>query len=126
MMNRRGYISEQREVPSTYLRSQRAAFKVVPWTRDRCYHAKGHAGRKGAPINTRHAAIKAGLGELGEHGSKITDKLGSCLRFPYVLTDMTLAADGPHTFAAEDYYMRCQACTHGCPPNAVSNEKLLV
>ena len=123
---RNKFLPEVREVLSTYLRSQRAAFKLAAWIRARGYAAKGHGGPKGAPINTLHAAIKAGLGELGKHGSIINDKLGSCLRFSYVLTEMPLVEDGPKTFGADDYCMRCQACTRACPPDAISDEKQLV
>lgn len=120
------FLPEVREVLDTYLRSQRAAFKLASWIRDQGYNATGHGGPKGAPINTLHAAIKAGLGELGKHGSIIIDELGSCLRFSYVLTDMPLVADESKVFGADDYCLRCQACTRACPPNAISDEKQLL
>lgn len=123
---RNKFLPEVREVLSTYLRSQRAAFKLASWIREQGYSATGHGGPKGAPINTLHAAIRAGLGELGKHGSIINDELGSCLRFSYVLTDMPLVADGEKTFGADDYCTRCQACTRACPPGAISDEKQLV
>lgn len=123
---RNKFLPEVREVLSTYLRSQRAAFKLASWIRAKGHQATGHGGPKGAPINTLHAAIRAGLGELGKHGSIINDELGSCLRFSYVLTDMPLIADGASEFGADDYCMRCQACTRACPPGAISDEKQLV
>ena len=120
------FLPGVREVLDTYLRSQRAAFALARWIRDRGYHAKGHGGPKGAPINTLAAAIAAGLGELGKHGSLINDELGSCMRFAYVLTDMPLAPDSPREFGADDYCARCQACTRACPPGAISDEKQMV
>lgn len=123
---RNKFLPEVREVLSTYFRSQQAAFKLAAWIRAQGYHARGHGGPKGAPINTLAAAIKAGLGELGKHGSIINNELGSCLRFAYVLTDMPLVADRPIEFGADDYCLRCRACTNACPPNAIADEKQLV
>ena len=72
------------------------------------------------------AAIAAGLGELGKHGSMINRELGARLRLSAVTTDMPLVADAPYEFAINDYCSRCQACTNACPPGAISDNKQLV
>ena len=120
------FLPEVREVLSTYLRSQIAAWKLADWVRAQGYDALGHGGPKGAPIITLAAAHAAGLGELGKHGSLINDELGSSMRFSFVLTDMPLVADQPADFGADDFCLSCKACFKACPPKAISNEKQMV
>jgi epoxyqueuosine reductase QueG len=43
-----------------------------------------------------------------------------------VLTDVPLSPDSPIDFGADDFCTKCQACTNGCPPQAISAEKQLV
>ena len=72
------------------------------------------------------AAIAAGLGELGKHGSIINRELGSRFRLSAVTTDLPLVADSPDEFGIDDYCTRCNACTNACPPGAIAEEKHLV
>ena len=120
------FLPEVREVLGTYLRTQRAAWRLADWIRAQGYDAAGHGGPKGAPIITLAAAHRAGLGELGKHGSLMNDTLGACMRFSFVLTDMPLVADEPKSYGVDDYCLRCKACTNACPPDAISNEKQMV
>ena len=62
------------------------------------------------------AAIEAGLGELGKHGSMIHRKLGANFRLSMVLTDLPLVSDAPDIFGGDDFCTRCQLCSSACPP----------
>ncbi len=72
------------------------------------------------------AAIQAGLGELGKHGSMINRRLGSNFRLACVLTDAPLIADEPAAFGAADFCVNCRICSDACPPDAIAHEKALV
>jgi epoxyqueuosine reductase QueG len=78
------------------------------------------------PMLLLPAAIAAGLGELGKHGSLINPTLGSNLRLACVLTDIPLVPDVPIDFGADDFCTRCRVCMDGCPPQAISPEKQVV
>ena len=78
------------------------------------------------PMLLLPAAIAAGLGELGKHGSLINRTLGSNLRLACVLTDIPLIADTPDDFGADDFCTNCQSCANACPPEAISHEKQLI
>ena len=71
-------------------------------------------------------AIKAGIGELGKHGSLINKELGSNFRLATVLTDLPLALDQPVDIGVEDLCASCRRCTMDCPVDAISDEKQLV
>ncbi len=69
------------------------------------------------------AAIEAGLGVLGKHGSLIHPKYGPNFRLGYVMTDMPLIADTPDESPVDDFCMSCQLCTRECPTDAISDAK---
>ena len=71
-------------------------------------------------------AVRAGLGQLGKHGSLITLDHGSNVRLSTVLTDMPLALDQPRDIGVDDFCLRCQICTDNCPPGAISPNKQIV
>ena len=71
-------------------------------------------------------AIKAGLGQLGKHGSLIARDYGSSLRLATVLTDLPLALDAPIDIGVDDFCRLCQVCIQQCPPQAIFNEKQIV
>jgi epoxyqueuosine reductase QueG len=72
------------------------------------------------------AAIQAGLGTLGKHGSLINEEFGSSFRLSAVTTDMPLVADTPKDIGAEDFCANCQVCVKACPPGAIFSEKQMV
>ncbi len=71
-------------------------------------------------------AIRAGLGQLGKHGSMISEAYGSNFRLATVLTDLPLASDAPVDIGVDDLCMACRRCVIDCPPGAISNDKELV
>jgi epoxyqueuosine reductase QueG len=72
------------------------------------------------------AAIEAGLGELGKHGSMIHRTLGANFRLACVLTNAKLAVDSPRNFGADDFCLHCRICADACPPQAIVHQKQLV
>ena len=62
------------------------------------------------------AAVNAGLGQLGKHGS-LMYRLGA------VVTDLPLQHDTPQDIGVDDYCATCQVCTANCPPQAILPEK---
>lgn len=113
-------------VAHEYNRAARACRKLRNYILEQGYAAKAYQGPYATSLNMIPAAITAGLGELGKHGSMINREYGSSFRLSAVTTDMPLLADAPDTFGADDFCMRCKACANACPPDAISNEKQLV
>ena len=71
-------------------------------------------------------AIRAGLGELGKHGSMIGLEHGSNFRLAAVLTDLPMALDAPVDIGVQDVCTVCRRCVDDCPPRAILEEKQLV
>ncbi|HJO72197.1 MAG TPA: 4Fe-4S dicluster domain-containing protein [Rhodospirillales bacterium] len=109
-----------------YSRCTRAAYKLADWMREHGWDAKPHGGPNAGPILIIPAAIAAGLGELGKHGSMINRELGSTFRLACVMTDMPLVPDSPDMFGADDFCTNCQICTKACPTGAIHAEKQTV
>ena len=114
------------EVIRQYARGIRVAKGVAAAIRAQGHDAVPHGGPMAYPMLLVPAAIAAGLGQLGKHGSLIHPTLGSNLRLACVLTDVPLAPDAPADFGAEDFCARCQACATACPPQAIGSEQRLV
>lgn len=114
------------EVIRQYGRGIRAAKGVAAFVRERGHAASPHGGPLAPPLLLLPAAIAAGLGELGKHGSLINRTLGSNLRLACVLTDIPLLADAPDDFGADDFCRLCRSCATACPPEAIAHEKRLV
>jgi len=114
------------EVGNAYNRGQRAAKKLANWIRRQGWHAHGHGGPGAGPLTLIPAALEAGFGELGKHGSIINRELGSCFRLAAVLTELPLVEDEPDIFGADDFCTSCQVCSNACPPDAIHREKVLV
>lgn len=114
------------EVGRQYNRAARASRKLANYIREQGYVAQAHEGPNAKALNMIPAAIAAGLGELGKHGSMINGEYGSMFRLSAVTTDMPLLADSAMDIAAQDFCLNCQVCTNACPPNAISNDKVMV
>ena len=114
------------EVTRQYGRGIRVAKAVANALRREGHDAQAYGGPMAGSFVLIPAAIEAGLGELGKHGSMIHRRLGSNFRIACVLTNAPLSPDGPHTFGADDFCARCRVCTDACPPRAIVPDKQLV
>lgn len=114
------------EVADKYNQAARAARKLANFMLAAGYNAKTYPGPLATALNMIPAAIEAGLGELGKHGSMINREYGSSFRLSAVATDMPLVADRPDEFGADEFCVNCQICAKACPPEAILPEKQTV
>jgi epoxyqueuosine reductase len=114
------------EVMTQYTRAGAAAVLLTNWIRDRGHQAQAKTGPMCEDVLMIPAAIEAGLGELGKHGSMINRRLGSNFRLSMVTTDLPLVADGPDIFGADMFCQNCQVCSKACPPDAIFEVKQTV
>jgi epoxyqueuosine reductase len=114
------------EVAVQYNRGARVAANVAQWIRAQGYEATPHQGPWAGALSMVPAAIAAGFGELGKHGSIIHRTFGSSFRLAAVTTDMPLEPDVPDVFGADDFCASCQICTDACPPDAIFRAKQTV
>lgn len=114
------------EVHRQYNRGTAAARALADFIRARGWRADGHGGPGAGPIQMVPAALAAGLGELGKHGSIINRTLGSSFRLAAVLTDAPVAVTRPDRFGATEFCEGCRICTDACPPDAIAPEPRLV
>ncbi len=116
----------QNEVKAQYNRGTRTAYKLASALRKEGWDASPHGGPQAGPALMIPAAISAGLGQLGKHGSMINQTYGSSFRLANVLTNLPLIVDSPEEFGSEDFCLNCQLCTNVCPVDAISPDKQLV
>ncbi|MFK7730342.1 MAG: 4Fe-4S dicluster domain-containing protein [Pseudomonadales bacterium] len=109
-----------------YNRAARSANHLVNYIHAQGYQAKAYPGPMADALNMIPAAIQAGFGELGKHGSLINRQFGSGFRLSAVATDMPLLYDEPDVFGADEFCTNCQVCRNECPPDAIYNEKQMV
>jgi epoxyqueuosine reductase len=114
------------EITRQYARGTRVAKRLANWLRGQGYDAFPYGGPMAGSFLLIPAAIEAGLGELGKHGSMIHRKFGSNFRLACVLTDAPLVVDHREDFGADDFCLHCRVCSDACPPEAISPEKALV
>lgn len=112
------------EVVRIYRKGSRIANKVATHIRSLGWPAEAFGF--GRDILMMPSAIRAGLGELGKHGSLISKEYGSNFRLTLVLTDLPLAIDTSADIGVEDVCLTCQACTKNCPADAIADEKQMV
>ena len=114
------------EVGRQYNRAARACRALRNFILSKGYFAKAYQGPYASALNMMPAAIEAGFGELGKHGSLINRHYGSMFRLSAVTTDMPLVADVRDEFCADEFCTKCQVCTRACPPDAISDTKQMV
>jgi ferredoxin len=116
-------VDSPAEVARQYNRGTRAAKALANFVRAQGYEAEGHGGPGAGPIQLIPAAIAAGFGQLGKHGSIINRKLGSSFRLAGVLTELPLVPDTFDDIGAEQFCASCQVCANACPPAAIADAK---
>ncbi len=114
------------EITRQYARGTRTAKSLANGLRRQGHDAFPYGGPMAGSFLLIPAAIEAGLGELGKHGSMIHPRFGANFRLACVLTDLPLAADTRRDFGADDFCTNCRICTDACPPDAIKHEKTLV
>jgi Pyruvate/2-oxoacid:ferredoxin oxidoreductase delta subunit len=114
------------DVGDQYARGTRSSFALANWIRLQGYNAKAFPGPMADALLLIPAAVAAGLGELGKHGSLISRKFGAGVRLAAVATDMPLVTTPAQPFGADEFCKNCQVCTRACPPGAISEQKQMV
>jgi Pyruvate/2-oxoacid:ferredoxin oxidoreductase delta subunit len=114
------------EVMRTYRAAGRVAVRLAERIRAMGWPARAYGNPNCTDILLIPLAIRAGIGELGKHGSMICRDYGSNFRLVAVLTDLPLAADSPVDIGVEDLCAACRRCVEDCPPRAVSDAKQMV
>ncbi len=111
------------EIGRQYARGTRVAYRVANWIRQQGFLAKPFPGPRADALLLIPAAVDAGLGELGKHGSLINRKYGSNLRLAGITTNMPLNFDREDIFGSDDFCTNCNICEENCPPGAISDQK---
>lgn len=114
------------EVVVQYNRGMRTAKALANWLRQQGIDAACEHGPFAGALTLIPAALAAGLGELGKHGSIINRELGAMFRLTAVLTNAPLQADTPDDFGADSFCQRCRICENACPPTAIAADKQTV
>jgi len=114
------------EVVRQYTRGLRISRALAGWLRRQGVPAHPEPGPMTGSLALIPAALAAGMGELGKHGSIIHRKLGSMFRLSAVLTDLDLEPDAPDDFGADGFCTHCRLCSDHCPPDAIFRTKQTV
>ena len=114
------------EVLRVYREVSRVAIELSEHIRALGWGAKAYGNPNSTEILHIPLAIKAGLGELGKHGSIISREYGSNFRLAAVLTELPLAVDGSIDIGVEDLCLSCVRCVLDCSPLAIVNDKQTV
>lgn len=126
LMSQAPDVAAGAHVVREYARGMKASKDLTAWIRQQGHAAEPEHGPFAGDLTLIPAAIAAGLGELGKHGSLINRDMGSCFRLAAVLTDLPLPVDAPDDFGADDFCAKCQLCTTRCPPSAILPDKQTV
>src|SRR5262245_42372853 len=114
------------EVMRTYRAVAKVAVRLAERIRGFGWPARAYGNPNSTDILLIPLAVRAGLGELGKHGSLIGAEHGSNFRLAAVLTDLPLSLDAPVDLGVDDLCTVCRRCVDDCPPRAILEEKQLV
>lgn len=114
------------EVVTKYTKGWEVARVASDWIRERGWRAEPHSGPDAGPVLAIPAALEAGFGQLGKHGSIISRELGPSFRLAAVFTDLPLVADTPVDIGVDDFCAVCRRCVDACPPGAIRHDKQMV
>jgi epoxyqueuosine reductase QueG len=102
------------------------AKRVAGWLRRQGWPAEPQTGPMTGRLALIPAAIAAGIGELGKHGSLINPEFGASFRLAAVLTDAPIAPTPPRSFGVDGFCAACRVCEEACPPEAIFEAKQTV
>lgn len=111
------------EVQRVYGEVASIAVDLAEYIRSLGWQAQAYGDPRSTDILQIPLAIRAGLGQLGKHGSLIGKEYGSNVRLSTVVTNIPLALDEPVDIAVDDLCVGCRRCTLDCPPGAIADEK---
>ena len=111
------------EVQRVYGEVACIAIELAQYIRSLGWPAYAYGDPRSTDILQIPLAVRAGLGELGKHGSLICKEYGSNFRLSTVITNIPLAVDGPVDIGVDDLCVVCRRCTIDCPPEAITDEK---
>jgi epoxyqueuosine reductase len=111
------------EVMRTYRDIARIAIRLAEAIRAMGWPARAYGNPNSTDILLIPLAVRAGLGELGKHGSLIGVEHGSNFRLAAVLTDLPLGLDAAVDIGVDDVCRLCRRCVDDCPPRAIYEEK---
>lgn len=114
------------EVTRQYTRAAATCKKIASWLRQQGWDAEPVTGPMTGSITLIPPALACGFGELGKHGSIISDRMGANFRLSAVMTDAPFAATAPQTFGVDAFCANCRICEDACPPEALAPEKQTV
>jgi ferredoxin len=115
-----------KDVTRQYGRAAAVAKKVAGWLRSQGWDADAVTGPMTSKLTLIPAALAAGFGELGKHGSIINPEFGSAFRLGAVLTDAPFAPTPARDFGIDGFCQNCRVCEDACPPLAIAPEKQTV
>ena len=115
-----------REVIRTYGDVGKAAMRLAEYIRGLGWPAYAAALPSSNDLLQIPLAIKAGIGQLGKHGSMICKEYGSNYRLSTVATNLPLVLDHEEDIGVDDLCLTCRRCTIDCPPGAISDSKQMV
>ena len=114
------------EVLRVYRAVSRIAIELGEHIRGLGWPARAYGNPNSTDLLHIPLAVRAGLGQLGKHGSLITKEHGSNVRLATVVTDLPLRTDEEVDIGVDDLCLTCRRCVIDCPPDAISDEKHLV
>ncbi len=112
-----------REVQRSYGEVASVAIDLAEHIRSMGWPAMAYGDPRSTDLLQIPLAIRAGIGQLGKHGSMICREYGSNFRLSTVVTNLPLAIDEPVDIGVDDLCVTCRRCTIDCPPDAIHDEK---
>jgi len=114
------------EVMRAYNRGTRVTRAIADWISEQGFEAEPEGGPIAGKFTLIPAALAAGFGELGKHGSIINRQYGSSFRLAGVITNMPLVPDEADDIGVDDFCLSCKLCEAACPPDAIASAKQTV